>query len=165
MTGRVLLWAANGLLCSLYYILFFPPNNFSPVSVISHKNRPFWFMTAVVKTDKLNMQPENTTTHSTRGNMDRQQLTKILSDEEFFLQLLDLETDDQLQELVKQQGITLSETDVIDLRNTLLNLNEADDKVSEVLSDDQLEEIAGGINSMAFLSQIKNLYKILVRKP
>jgi lactobin A/cerein 7B family class IIb bacteriocin len=79
--------------------------------------------------------------------MNEQRMKEIFSDEAFVKELFAMETPAQVQAALKEKGIDITETEVIrakDLINERIQSGAAPERVSEELSLEQLDDVAGG---------------------
>ena len=75
-------------------------------------------------------------------NQNAEQLKKVLSDEDFVKTLLSSETPEAAQKLLSDKGVSLSIEEIRSAGETISKL--AEGKISSELSEDELEQAAGG---------------------
>lgn len=84
-----------------------------------------------------------------------QLLTKIEADQDLGEKLLSLETADEVQSLLKKEGLDLTLEELSELKDFLFKVLENDE-----LSDEILDDVAGG----SFINDLKNGYNNEIRK-
>lgn len=69
--------------------------------------------------------------------MSEEQIKELFSDETFVASILEMETPEEVQKALSERGLDLSLEEINTIQNSLSN-------EEEELSEDQLEEVAGG---------------------
>ena len=76
--------------------------------------------------------------------MDNQKIKAIFSDEAFVMEFLALETPEEVQVALKEKGIDMTESEILDLRDEIIKHAQKAEE-DGALSLDQLDEAAGGV--------------------
>jgi len=85
--------------------------------------------------------------------MNEERIKEIFSDKEFVTELISLETPTDIQSLLKTKGIDL-DIDQIEKAKALVAKKLALAEAGEELSDDDLDEVSGGIAVLTVVSAV-----------
>ena len=85
--------------------------------------------------------------------MNEERIKEIFSDKEFVTELISLETPTDIQALLKTKGIDL-DIDQIEKAKALVAKKLALAEAGEELSDDDLDEVSGGIAVLSVVSAV-----------